>query len=86
MTTAMTSKTFIAAAQAQRNGAVDAEAFKKAVAKLKRHMRAKFGCFDWQAEYDECGYGNVWFYYDETIAQPEGINTYNRTGDIHLSR
>lgn len=61
-----------------RGGQVDPIAFDKAIAKAQRHMKAKYGSVDYQCEVDEGGYGNVVCFYDETVQQPDGKNTFNR--------
>jgi hypothetical protein len=63
---------------------LDETIFEKAMAKAKRHMRNKYGSFDYNEEINESGYSNVVYFYHETQKEPSGINTFNH--DIAKNR
>jgi hypothetical protein len=67
---------YVAAAKADRGGALNAAAFTKAMGRLERHMRAMYGRLNWATAVRESGTDTVWFFYDEVLAEKKG--TFNR--------
>lgn len=61
----------------EKGVAVDEVVFKKAMNKTKRHMRAKFGGFNYEMEMQEAGADNFVCFYEETVATPDGVDTFN---------
>ena len=57
---------------------VDTVILDKAIAKAKRHMIAKYGRIDYDAEIGESDFDNVRSFYGETLHNPDGKNTFNR--------
>jgi hypothetical protein len=57
---------------------VDKVILNKAIEKAKRHMRNKYGYFDYECEVEEAGFDNGVCFYHETVANPDGLNTFNR--------
>lgn len=60
--------------------AVNEETLKRGIERAARHMRAKYGCNDWQMEHEEAGFDNGTYFYAE--AEKDGgsrtARTFNR--------
>lgn len=62
-------------------GYIDRDVFRKSLDKAKRFMVAAYGSEDFEQFIDETG-GSIACFVQETLAKPDGLNTFNRKNSI----